>query len=175
MILVLQEGVGVVNKIILSIFLCIIFVCTFSIISFAVTPYASITESSSQVTILLDALYNDPEFSVFSNFLIIRTGDLEYCAYFNIEEGNSSASVYRYYAVQSGYNQQWYLDRQDINNFSYNPNQYLVVGNSFGSLNPSSYRLYVYQFISKTSLTLLMFVIPFFVFRIRKRSGGICI
>lgn len=139
---------------------------------FADSVYGSLTDSSSQTSILVGAMLNDPDFDLFGDFIVARSGDQEYKIYFNIN-GNT-CKYYRYYNTGTTYNSHYTLVSGTMNNFTLsNSENYTLVGNNPGNISSSVYRTYLYQTILKYCIPFILILLAFYVFRIHKRSGGV--
>lgn len=135
------------------------------------SAYGSITPSTSQISALIDSMYNQSDFDPFKDFIGIRTGDYDYSIFYNIENG--SAQRLRYYGVVQGYSTTWYFSKSDISNFSYDRGNYSIIGNTDDSLGIPSYYTFYHTFIISISVLLLTITFLFFVFRIRKGKGSL--
>lgn len=152
-------------------FLVLIF--CFSVVSFSASysPYASVTSSTSNISMLIETMLNQSDFDVFKDWIGIRTGQYDYSVFYNIDNGNCVRL--RYYGVTSGYNVEYYLSKTIESNFSYDRGSYTIAGNTQDSLASSSYRSAYYQTILIYTVPFILIVLLFFVFRIRKRQGGL--
>lgn len=158
------------------IFLCLIsFLISFTFYSSAsnYTAYASVTSSTSNISMLIETMYNQSDFNSFQDWIGIRTGQYDYSVFYNIVDGN--AKRIRYYGINSGYATDWSLSFSSESNFSYTTNGYTIVGSVSDSLGSSSFRDYHSNFISSVCVTGIFVVLLFFVFRIRKAKRSISI
>lgn len=150
----------------------LIFLIIFIIPVYSDSVYGGLNDSSSQTSILVNAMINDPDFDLFGDFIVARTGDTEYKAYFNIS-GNYAKYI-RYYNTGTTYNSHYVLVTGTTNSFTLtNSDNYTIVGNNQGNISSSVYRQYVYQIILKYSILFMLILLAFYVFRIHKRSGGV--
>lgn len=136
------------------------------------TPYASVTSSNTNISMLIETMLNRDDFNPFLDWVGIRTGQYDYSVFYNIDEVGHCLRI-RYYGVSEGYNIVYYLTFSEEFNFSYYRGNYTIAGNTEDSLASSSYRAFYYQSIVVYLLPLIAVLLGFFVFRIRKRSGGI--
>lgn len=150
------------------------FLFLFACPCFAYDVYGSVTENTSQIQVLINALLNDPAFNIFSNWQAARVGDYDYYLWFNIND-DGECSYYRYHGLQSGYNVSYVLERGEAADFVLQRIQYTTVGNTFGDLSSSIYRSFVFQLVLKYSIVFIVLLCGFYVFRIHKRNGGIAL
>lgn len=154
--------------------ICIICICTIiilipiSVSAESFSAYSSVTENSSQISILLQYLFNQEDFDCFKDFVALRTGDYDYSLFYNIEGGN--ARRLRYYATSSGYNTIWHATISDVSNFSFNSGNYTVVGNVDNSLGSSLYQDYCNRYILKICIPFILVILIFFVWKIKHRN-----
>lgn len=155
--------------------LSLVLIFSFSVVSLAVnyTPYASVTSTTGNISMLIETMLNQEDFNVFLDWVGIRTGQYDYSVFYNIDNGNCVRL--RYYGVTNGYNVDYYYSKTTESNFSYNRGSYTIAGNTQDSLASSSYQAAYYQKIMVFSVPFILVVLLFFVFRIRKRQGGMAI
>ena len=122
-----MKGIKNNMKKFICLFLSCLIIFAFPIISLSATynAYASVTENTSQISILLSTMYNQNDFSQYMNFVALRTGDQDYSVFYNIDDDNSCKRI-RYYGTQSGYSTIWHLEKTDESNFNYFTNNYTV-------------------------------------------------
>ena len=155
-------------KKILIVFVSVL-IFSFSVISVsAASVYGNVTESTSQIKVLTDLVFNSSDFDLYGKWAAARTGEYEYTVFYNIKD--QAADYYRYSASGSGYNSIWTLTSGHTDSYSLQKNGYTVVGNIPGSLRVSTYKSDVFQSILKYTLVLLAVVLIFSVFRIRKTA-----
>lgn len=153
----------------------LVLIFCFSVGSFGVnyTPYSSVSASTSNISMLIETMLNQSDFNVFQDWIGIRTGQYDFSVFYNIADG--SCVRLRYYGVSNGYNVDYYFSKTVESNFSYYRGNYTIVGNTEDSLASSSYRSAFYQQIVVYTVPFILVVLLFFVFRIRKRQGGITV
>ena len=158
--------------------LCVFYFCLFfclflSVWSLAASyqAYSSVTPSNGNISLLYETMFNQQDYDPKLDWVGIRTGQYDYSVFYNIDNG--SAVRLRYYGVQNGYNIDYYYSKTPETNFSYSRGSYTIVGNTEDSLSCSEYRDDFYQKIMTWSVPFILVVVIFFVFRIRKRSGGV--
>lgn len=132
------------------------------------TPYASVTASTSNISMLTETMYNQSDFDPFKDWVGIRTGQYDYSIFYNIDNG--SCTRLRYYGITNNYNTDWYLSKTVESNFSYNRGNFTVVGNTEDCLGVSSYREFFFQNILIISVPAILIVSLLFCFRVRKRG-----
>ena len=153
--------------------LSLVFCLFFSVLSFAAAyqAFSSVTPSNGNISMLYETMFNQTDYVPSLDWVGIRTGQYDYSVFYNIEDGNCVRL--RYYGVQNGYNVDYYYSKTNETSFSYTRGIYTIVGNTEDSLSCSEYRDDFYQKIMTWSVPFILVVVIFFVFRIRKRSGGI--
>lgn len=148
--------------------LFLILICTFLLPAAAVTPYGSVTEDTSQVKILIEAMLNDPALMPFSKWFVYRAGEYDYRCYFNIDD--SSGGVYYVYSgVQSGYGITWQLKRYDdatVPDLSFT--DYTVVGNLPYTLGSYLYRQHYFYFLISPVIIFSFYLLVYFIFHHRR-------
>lgn len=159
-------------KKILSILICSVIIISFTVPCFAWTPYGNVTDNTSQIDILIDAMLNDAGFNVFQYWVAFRDAENSYYIYFNIDQDDNTACYYHYYSTQSGYNTLWHLERNDSNNFRVpDLNTYTCVGNlPTYTLRSEKYSNFCFLLFIEICAMFCAFGILFFCFRIRKRG-----
>lgn len=135
------------------------------------TPYASVTPSTSNISMLIQTMINQSDFDPFKDWIAMRNDQYDYSVFYNIDNGH--VIRLRYYGVQSGVNIIYYYSKTQESNFSYNRGNYTIVGNTEDSLSSEIYNQFVYQNVISIVLPFLLVLFIFFVFRIHKRNGGI--
>lgn len=153
------------------IILSLLLLLSFSVSSFAAnySVYSSVTPSTSQISILINTLQNQPDLKPFLHWVAFRTGDYDYSLFYNIKDDGSALRL-RYYATSSGYNTVWHLVKSSENNFSYYSNNYTVVGTDINTLGSDSYQQFVFRYILKISVPFILILFIFFIFRIKRRG-----
>ena len=135
----------------------------------AAVPYGHVTEDTSQVKILIEAMLNDPALSPFSKWFVYRAGEYDYRLYFNIDSEEGDGSYYYYTGIQSGYNITWTLTRGESTVPDIDVNDpYTVVGNMNNMLGSSLYRQHHFYMLSLPIFIMLLFISVIYVFRHRR-------
>lgn len=164
------------RKFIISIFLAAIIFVAASIPVFAssYTVYGNVSQSTSQIQILINALCNDSEWPYTTQWIAFRAGEYDYYLFysaFNDVFDESQLPYYRYYATNTGYNQVWHLEKGFEDDFNYyNPSDYTIVGNIEGSISSSIYTEYYTEQLKLFFIILIAFSLVYFVFRVKRRA-----
>ena len=119
------------KKVICCVLCCFIFICCFICNTFAsyYSVYGSVTQSTTQISNLIDSMHNQYDYNPLRDWVAFRSAENEYCLFYNIKSDGTCIRL-RYYGTTSGYITTWHFDRSNETNFSYNSNNYTIVGNS---------------------------------------------
>lgn len=135
--------------------------------SAAVVPYGNVTEDTSQVKILIEAMLNDSSLMPFANWFVFRSGEYEYKLYF-YNDGDTLCKCFTYSANNSGYNLIWHLSFSYVQLPEVDFNTYTVVGNISNTLGSQLYRQYSYYFLLTPIFILSFLVLVYYVFHHRR-------
>ena len=128
-------------------------------------PYSSLTDTSSQASLLFNYYRNLDTFSYDDDFLIMRSGQYEYYLFY----GDLTSDTVNYISyigqTSSGYNTIWTIDIGVESNFSYVLNEYSVVGNIPGTAAYSDFYDSYNDFIVQVCIILICIFFIFYIFR----------
>lgn len=164
------------RKFIISLFLAALIIVAASIPVFAssYTVYGNVSQSTSQIQILINALTNDSDWAYTTQWIAFRAGEFDYYLFFgafNDIFNESQMNYYRYYATSSGYNQTWHLEKGYEDDFEFsNPYDYTIVGNVQGSIGSSLYTDYYVEQLKLFFIILIAFALVYFIFRVKRRT-----
>lgn len=142
-------------------------ILSFSVFSFAATytPYAGLTDSSSQATLLYGLYRNLETFSFDDEFIIMRSDQYSYYLFYAEDLSSSSVNYISYIGTNSNYNTVYEISFGIENNFSYVLNNYSVVGNIPGTVQLSSHIASFDAFNLQLLLCTLIMFFLFYIFR----------
>lgn len=126
------------------------------------TPYAGVTESSSQVLLLYGYYANQADFSYSDEFLIMRSDQYAYYLFYGSDLSSGNVNYISYVgSSSSGYNVTYVLDSGSMSDVSFNLNDYSTVGNVVGSAalteHVSSYQSHLLFVLLSSFLLLFIF------------------
>lgn len=153
-------------KFFLSIFLSLILIFTFAFSSFAFSPYASLSPSSSYVSILYGYYSNLDDFSPFDYFVIFQESQYSYILYYNLDNQISS---YIRYSRSGSVNSQWSISEGTAGFNIINSSDYTYISNFNGGLLPEVYYFSCILYLLKYVLPALAILFIFYIFRTKKK------
>lgn len=131
-----------------------------------ITPYGSITPTSSQVSLLYGYYINSDDYNPFYDYVICRNSEYEYTLYYGSGLAyNKDAKYIQYYRTGSTSNYIWKFRTGNVTNFSVDTTTYTSVGTV-----PQTIQYMQYENYRDTSVTMIMIIalfISFFVLKIR--------
>lgn len=153
-------------KYVFVVILTLLLVPTFFIFSSAAsfTPYAGVTESSSQVQLLYGYYVNQADFSYTDEFLLMRSGQYAYYLFYGSDLSSGNVKYISYIGTSSSsasYNVSYTISSGSMSGVSFNLNDYSTVGNVVGSAalteHMFSYQLHLLFVLLSSFLLLFIF------------------
>lgn len=154
-----------------------IFLFVFSASAESFSAYGSVTDSSSQVNILLDAYFNQSDFDPFAQYIIIRVGEYDYRLFYGSDLTASGVKFLDYSRYSSGsYNYEYRLTSGQLSgSLSYSLGNYTAVGNIPGTLQSSDFRSSQFHYVALYILIAFIILFAFSLFRVRIGDRGVTV
>lgn len=158
------KSILAVFSVFLVLLLCIGSAITASAATF--TPYAGVTDSTSQVNLLYDYYCNLDTFSFDNEFIIMRSDQYSYYLFYAEDLSSDTVNYISYIGTSSsGYGTVYSIEVGLISNFSYVLNEYSVVGNIPGTAALTEHNDLFNSFVIQIAAYAFLLIFIFSVFR----------
>lgn len=137
------------------------------------TLYGSLQPNDSIVNNLVSVYINEPDYDPFNEYIVFRSGQYDYHLCYSQSLSGDYKDIH-YYAVQNGYNLNYYVEVISGSELAITYNGYQTCGNVQGSYSVERANNYKFQSITITLSIILVIAILFKTFRKRfkAKSGG---